>query len=187
MPTPPPARSILTYFWQLFVPSPRNSLDAHVKLLKDYQCKTFLYTEDLPSSRKIINGIKHQIELEIIAVPTPSYFLHPSFDAPHYKYIATYDEAKFQPFVAMHTSGSTGTPKPIVMPQGVITSLDAAQKAPSLYDFHTTSDYWRDLRCFLTFPLFRKHPHFLTSYHRIRRPDSCFSVVISFILRAFTG
>ncbi|KAJ8067331.1 hypothetical protein OCU04_004684 [Sclerotinia nivalis] len=54
----------------------------------------------------------------------------------------------------MHTSGTTGTPKPIVIPQGVITGLDASQKAPSLYGIRTGSDYWRGLRCFLTFPLF---------------------------------
>ncbi|KAF7929570.1 hypothetical protein EAE99_004474 [Botrytis elliptica] len=54
----------------------------------------------------------------------------------------------------MHTSGTTGTPKPIVIPQGVITSLDASQKAISLYGVATTSDYWRGLRCFLAFPLF---------------------------------
>ncbi|RAL65944.1 hypothetical protein DID88_005605 [Monilinia fructigena] len=54
----------------------------------------------------------------------------------------------------MHTSGSTGTPKPIVVSQGVITSLDASQKVPSMYGLSTTSEHWRNLRCFLSFPLF---------------------------------
>lgn len=74
---------------------------------------------------------------------------------PHYEYTATYEEARFQPLAAMHTSGTTGTPKPIVVPQGVITSLDASQKSISIYGVATISDYWRGLRCFLTFPLFR--------------------------------
>ncbi|KAF7861579.1 hypothetical protein EAF04_008141 [Stromatinia cepivora] len=139
---------------KLFVPSPRNSLEAHVKLLKDYQCGNFLFAEDSSSSRKIVNGIQNQIDLQTIAVPTLNYFFHPSFDVPHYEYTATFDEARFRPFVAMHTSGTTGTPKPIVIPQGVITGLDASQKAPSLYGIHTSSVYWRGLRCFLTFPLF---------------------------------
>ncbi|KAA8569373.1 hypothetical protein EYC84_001021 [Monilinia fructicola] len=54
----------------------------------------------------------------------------------------------------MHTSGSTGTPKPIVVTQGVFTGLDASQKVPSMYGLSTTSESWRDLRCFLTLPLF---------------------------------
>ncbi|APA11657.1 hypothetical protein sscle_08g064270 [Sclerotinia sclerotiorum 1980 UF-70] len=139
---------------KLFVPSPRNSLEAHVKLLKDYRCENFLFAGDSPSSCKIVNGIQNQIDLRTIAVPTLNHFLHPSFDAPHYEYSATYDEARFQPFVAMHTSGTTGIPKPIVIPQGVITGLDASQKASSLFGICTGSDYWRGLRCFLTFPLF---------------------------------
>ncbi|KAJ8067330.1 hypothetical protein OCU04_004683 [Sclerotinia nivalis] len=44
---------------KLFVPSPRNSLEAHVKLLKDYQCENFLFAGDTPSSRKIVNGIQN--------------------------------------------------------------------------------------------------------------------------------
>ncbi|KAI9641883.1 hypothetical protein NHQ30_009750 [Ciborinia camelliae] len=139
---------------KLFVPSPRNSLEAHVKLLKDYRCESFLFAEDSPSSRKILNGIQNEVELETLAVPTLDYFFHPSFDIPHYQYTATFDEAKFQPFVAMHTSGTTGIPKPVIVPQGVITSLDASQRVPSIYGSHTTSEYWRGLRSFLTFPLF---------------------------------
>ncbi|TEY81970.1 hypothetical protein BOTCAL_0030g00310 [Botryotinia calthae] len=54
----------------------------------------------------------------------------------------------------MHTSRTTGTPKTIVIPQGVITGLDASQKATSLYGTATTSDYFQGLRCFLAFPLF---------------------------------
>lgn len=141
-----------------FVPSPRNSLEAHAKLLNEYQCGKFLFAEDWTSSRKVVNNIQAQIELDTMAVPALDYFLRSSSDTPHYQYTATFDEAKFQPFVAMHTSGTTGLPKPIVVSQGVITSLDASQRVPSMYGLHTTSEYWRDLRCFLTFPLFRKYP-----------------------------
>ncbi|KAF7951992.1 uncharacterized protein EAE97_001489 [Botrytis byssoidea] len=139
---------------KLFVPSPRNSLEAHTKLLQDYRCEKFLFAKDSPVSRKIVNDIQTKVDLQTIAVPTLDYFLHPGFDVPHYKYTAAFEEARFQPLAAMHTSGTTGTPKPIVIPQGVITSLDASQKAISLYGIATASDYWRGLRCFLTFPLF---------------------------------
>jgi acyl-coenzyme A synthetase/AMP-(fatty) acid ligase len=132
-----------------------------LKLLEDYQCENFLFAEDSPSSRKVVDGIQHQAKLDIVAVPTLDYFLHPSSDVPHYPNTATFDGAKFQPFVAMHTSGTTGIPKPIIVPQGVMTSLDASQKVPSMYGLHTASEYWRGLRSFLPFPLFRKRPLFL--------------------------
>ncbi|CCD55192.1 similar to NRPS-like enzyme [Botrytis cinerea T4] len=139
---------------KLFVPSPRNSLEAHTKLLQDYRCKNFLFAKDSSISQKIVNDIQTKVDLQTIAVPTLNYFFHPGFDVPHYKYTATYEEARFQPLVAMHTSGTTGTPKTIVMPQGVITGLDASQKATLLYGTATTSDYFRGLRCFFAFPLF---------------------------------
>ncbi|TGO60194.1 hypothetical protein BOTNAR_0149g00190 [Botryotinia narcissicola] len=120
----------------------------------DLRCEKFLFAKDSPVSRKIVNDIQTKVDLQTIAVPTLDYFLHPGFDVPHYKYTATFEEARFQPLAAMHTSGTTGTPKPIVIPQGVITSLDASQKTISLYGIATASDYWRGLRCFLTFPLF---------------------------------
>ncbi|KAK6607911.1 thioester reductase domain-containing protein [Botrytis cinerea] len=139
---------------KLFVPSPRNSLEAHTKLLQDYRCKNFLFAKDSSISQKIVNDIQTKVDLQTIAFPTLNYFFHPGFDVPHYKYTATYEEARFQPLVAMHTSGTTGTPKTIVMPQGVITGLDASQMATFLYGTATTSDYFRGLRCFFAFPLF---------------------------------
>ncbi|KAF7898165.1 hypothetical protein EAF00_004611 [Botryotinia globosa] len=126
---------------KLFVPSPRNSLEAHTQLLQDYRCEKFLFAKDSPVSRKIVNDIQTKVDLQTIAVPTLDYFFHPGFDIPHYKYDATFEEARFQPLAAMHTSGTTGTPKPIVIPQGVITSLDASQKAISLSGIATASDY----------------------------------------------
>ncbi|THV50449.1 hypothetical protein BGAL_0150g00130 [Botrytis galanthina] len=120
----------------------------------DLRCEKFLFAKDSPISRKIVNDIQTKVDLQTIAVPTLDYFFHPGFDVPHYKYTATYEEARFQPLAAMHTSGTTGTPKPIVVPQGVITSLDASQNSISIYGVATISHYWRDLRCFLTFPLF---------------------------------
>ena len=139
------------------MPSPRNSLEAHTKLLQDYRCKNFLFAKDSSISQKIVNDIQTKVDLQTIAVPTLNYFFHPGFDVPHYKYTATYEEARFQPLVAMHTSGTTGTPKTIVMPQGVITGLDASQMATFLYGTATTSDYFRGLRCFFAFPLFRTY------------------------------
>ncbi|QSZ36628.1 hypothetical protein DSL72_006509 [Monilinia vaccinii-corymbosi] len=139
---------------KLFAPSTRNSLEAHVKLLNDYHCEKFLFAEDSPISHKIVHDIRSQAEFETMAVPTLDYFLHPSFEVPHYKYAATFDEAKFWPFIALQTSGTTGMPKPIVVPHGLITSFDAFQKVPSMYGLDTTYEPWRNLRTFSSFPLF---------------------------------
>jgi thioester reductase-like protein len=136
------------------VPSPRNSLEAHVKLLHDYQCESFLVAEESQVAQKIANGIQSRIKLQVVRVPRLEYFLDPENHVRHYEYSKSFDEAKFDPFAAMHTSGTTGLPKPIVMRQGVIATLDASQRMASLYGSRTYADYWRRTRCFMPFPLF---------------------------------
>ncbi|KAM3075334.1 hypothetical protein ACMFMG_007227 [Clarireedia jacksonii] len=139
---------------KLFVPSPRNSLEAHVKLLHDYQCDSFLVAEESQVAQKIVNGIQSQIKLQVVRVPRLEYFLDPANHARHYEYNKSFDEAKLDPFAAMHTSGTTGLPKPIVVRQGVIASLDACQRIASLCGSRPFVDYWKGMRCFLPFPLF---------------------------------
>ncbi|KAL9087631.1 MAG: hypothetical protein Q9165_006555 [Trypethelium subeluteriae] len=41
-----------------------------------------------------------------------------------YPYTKTFDQARYEPFVALHTSGSTGLPKPIVVSHGTIAQSD---------------------------------------------------------------
>jgi acyl-coenzyme A synthetase/AMP-(fatty) acid ligase len=110
-------------------------------LLHDYQCDSFLVAEESQVSQKIANGIQSRIKLQVVRVPKLEYFFDPENHVQHYEYSKSFDEAKLDPFAAMHTSGTTGLPKPIVMRQGVIASLDSYQRMGSLYGSRTYADY----------------------------------------------
>jgi len=57
-------------------------------------------------------------------VPDLSEMLAPG-DDPHYDFNKTFEQAKKDPFVILHTSGSTGLPKPIVLTHGWFSTLDS--------------------------------------------------------------
>ena len=52
--------------------------------------------------------------------------------APLYLFEKTYDEARLDPFVVLHTSGSTGLPKPVVVAHGTMSVSDAYLELSSL-------------------------------------------------------
>lgn len=49
---------------------------------------------------------------------------------PHFPYPKTYEDAKWDPAVILHTSGSTGTPKPITIRHGLLAIGDEYQSHP---------------------------------------------------------
>ncbi|KAI8966246.1 acetyl-CoA synthetase-like protein [Daldinia sp. FL1419] len=50
----------------------------------------------------------------------------------HYPYEKSFDEARNEPIVVLHSSGSTGLPKPIIMTHGSLAVLDNEKNLPSL-------------------------------------------------------
>ena len=93
---------------QLFTTSPRNSIPAHAKLLKEFNCATMLTASPQPP---MIPGILAECQLRLFEVPSLEDFL--DIQHPHYPYNKTFEEARHEPLLCFHTSGSTGMPKPI--------------------------------------------------------------------------
>ena len=89
--------------YKLFLPSPRNSPEFHTHLLDKLECSKFISTQPLgewASGRKVVT--------------TPSLDeLLDAADVKPYPYEKTWDEAKDDELVVVHSSGSTGMPKPI--------------------------------------------------------------------------
>ncbi|KAL8717514.1 MAG: hypothetical protein Q9225_005246 [Loekoesia sp. 1 TL-2023] len=71
-----------------------------------------------------------------------------------YPYTKTFEDARLDPFVALHTSGSTGAPKLVVNRHGTFAAQDAFQAIPALGDEPVNVHYLRGKRVFLPFPLF---------------------------------
>ncbi|KAH8661697.1 hypothetical protein BGZ60DRAFT_566347 [Tricladium varicosporioides] len=95
--------------YKLFLSSPRNSVAAHSHLFKSLDCKTLLVPD--PKS-PMIAGVLAAQPLNVLKVPS----IHELLDdrARPYPYAKTWEEAKGEPLLALHTSGSTGMPKAIV-------------------------------------------------------------------------
>lgn len=87
-------------------------------------------------------------------MPELDEWLHDSNTIKTYQYTKPFEEARYDPFVALHTSGSTASPRPIVMTNGTMAALDTFQMIPSLGGRPTHGSYWSGTRIFVPFPLF---------------------------------
>ena len=86
-------------------------------------------------------------------LPSLDYFLEQT-DVLNYPYEKTFEQARFDPLVVLHTSGSTGIPKPVTITHGTFSCIDAYQLIPALGGSETIGPSLRGMRLFLGFPLF---------------------------------
>ncbi|ATY63408.1 Male NAD-binding [Cordyceps militaris] len=106
--------------YQIMFPSTRNNTDSQVSLLRVTNCQKLLYGKEYT---KIIQpwvqesgiGALEMLGLEQVLDDAP---------APVHPYEETFESARFDPVIILHTSGSTGTPKPIYCNQGLFSSAD---------------------------------------------------------------
>ena len=100
----------------MFFTSPRNSVEAHLSLLKAYKCDKIVLPAG-PEYRRIMGKVLSARPMDIIEGPDEGW-LFDGLDQQHYTWTYDYEESRLKPFVSLHTSGSTGIPKPIVCPLG---------------------------------------------------------------------
>ena len=72
----------------------------------------------------VVRQILREKEMKVVQIPNLDFFLQPADIAP-YAYNKTFDEARYTPFLALHTSGSTGLPKSVILNHGTFSSMDA--------------------------------------------------------------
>jgi acyl-CoA synthetase (AMP-forming)/AMP-acid ligase II len=104
---------------QLLLPSPRNSLEGQLSLLGTTDCKAILG----PEGYNFQHGLLEKSNLPVFRVGELLDLLAEG-EVRQYKFDKTFDNAKDDPIVVLHTSGSTGLPKPIVISHGWIASFD---------------------------------------------------------------
>ena len=136
---------------RVFFPSIRNNLDAQLSLLKVLNYDTLLKPQTrLPLVQHILD--KHC--LHTIELPTLSQLLWEENEVPPYPFQKSFDEARFQPCVFLHTSGSTGTPKPITIKHGWFSIVDAFSSLSIMSMQPHGLSLFKSLRVFVPFPNF---------------------------------
>ncbi|KAL8935223.1 MAG: hypothetical protein Q9216_005533, partial [Gyalolechia sp. 2 TL-2023] len=135
---------------QAYLPSHRNSLTVHAHLLDEIGCNVSLVQASIPPG---IRRLPASTSMRTIIIPDLDFFLQ-SADVPDYPYHRTFDEARYSPFVILHTSGSTGMPHPITVNHGTLASFDAHQLIPGLTDRPVLGSSLPRTRMLMAFPFF---------------------------------
>ncbi|UPK94825.1 hypothetical protein LCI18_005760 [Fusarium solani-melongenae] len=136
--------------YKLHLLSPQNPLEASLYLLEETDCKTFLVPPKFPLP--IVGQLIQTRRMNVLEMPALQHWLE---DGPVelYPFTKTFEEARSEPFVVLHTSGSTGMPKPLVQTHGTLATLDACTQLPSLGFPDTYPSMCAGSRVYLAFPL----------------------------------
>lgn len=131
--------------------SPRNSVDGHLAVIEKCGCDLWI----LPSTRTgHVDEVLERRSMKIVHLPELLYFLN-NVAIQSYVYSKTFDEARQDPFVVLHTSGSTGLPKPVIITNGCLATPDAHHLLPAIEGRLTQAQYFTTPhRAYSTFPNF---------------------------------
>ncbi len=80
-------------------------------------------------------------------------------DVPLYPYKKTFSQARYEPFVVLHTSGSTDVPKIVVQTHGTVAAVDAWHLIPFQGAHPTIISSFAGIRKFMPFPAFHAAGH----------------------------
>ncbi|KAJ2995766.1 hypothetical protein NUW58_g1183 [Xylaria curta] len=112
--------------YKILFTSPRNSREGHAQLFQTTSCTVLLY--DSMSSHR---SLPQTPCLKVIPVPSLDDLLN-SKNIPHFPFQKTFDEARDDPCVVLHTSGTTSIPKAITLSHGQLAVFDAQWKISPL-------------------------------------------------------
>lgn len=112
---------------QFLLPSPRNSEEGQLNLLRQTNCSKLLRAESI-SVQSLLDA---QPSLKSFVVPSLDELLDET-PVPHYPYTRDFLTGRSDIHVIFHTSGSTGLPKPIFSPEEAVCSVDVSSTIPDL-------------------------------------------------------
>ena len=84
-------------------------MPAHVNLFSLLKCHKLVTPNPRPQA---VTAIVANHEIEVLEIPTVAELLSKVY--PHYPYEKSFEQARTDPLVVLHTSGTTGLPKPII-------------------------------------------------------------------------
>ncbi|KAF5867602.1 putative nrps-like enzyme protein [Botrytis fragariae] len=130
--------------------SPRNSIRAQENLLNFTKCKTLVTTSPQSTQLQPMIAALSSMGIQILELPNILNLI----GKPHenFPFKKTFEAAKDEPFMVLHTSGTTELPKPIVWTHDYIATGTARIEAPTGYV--NQMDLYAGVRIFNTFPSF---------------------------------
>ncbi|KAJ4305167.1 hypothetical protein N0V90_000698 [Kalmusia sp. IMI 367209] len=117
------------------------------KLLEATKCRVWLHAEDDPKAQPT----SLPSNLKRIQLPSVEWFL----DAPSHKrylYEKTWEEAKWDEILIIHTSGTTGLPKPIYHTNGFVACCKERELSNIHFPRGTAYDVWMGKTALSSFP-----------------------------------
>lgn len=142
--------------FKILLSAPRNSVAMHLHLIKDTECTIILHAKQI----NVESMLGHTHDLKMIPVDELEALLWAVGEPKQYHFEKTYEEAKNDPYIVLHTSGSTGMPKPVVHRHSWAAVQDWAQSHPPIDGRRTLcSDiagigYSKPIRRYFAFPPF---------------------------------
>ncbi|KAI0169854.1 acetyl-CoA synthetase-like protein [Hypoxylon sp. FL1284] len=112
--------------YKLLLPSPRNPPSTNISLMNQTDSTTLLYTAEM-------SGIVKRTQEQggaLLTQTIPSFQEMMKSNPVQFPYLKTFDTARDDPIVVVHSSGSTGIPKPITMTHGTFATIDNQMNIP---------------------------------------------------------
>ncbi|TGO38906.1 hypothetical protein BHYA_0064g00020 [Botrytis hyacinthi] len=143
--------------YKMFFSSPRNSIPAHANLFKILDCKVLITANPtLPTAPAIIEATGvHSMECPGVDELLDNVY-------PHYPFNKTFEQARKEPLVVLHTSGTTGFPKPIVWNHDWAASCNDWLAIAPPVGYTKQTALWTSTRLLNTLPLFHAGGIFAT-------------------------
>jgi len=130
--------------------SPRNSLEGHLGVIDAADCKIWC----IASEKNVqVEQILSKRAMRIMFLPSLDSLLH-EIPVDPYPFTKSFEEAKNDPILVLHTSGSTGLPKPIFVVQWLMSTIDAYNTLPGMEGKQMQLAAWKKMKFLSTFPPF---------------------------------
>lgn len=120
--------------------SPKNSDDGHLNVLEKADCHIFLTAKNTEfdhvlSRRKMKTATLPELQELLENTPVPVY-----------PYTKTFDQARKDPCLVLHTTGSTGLPKPITWKLEILSTYEAWRITPPVNGYVPTTEVYQESR-----------------------------------------
>ncbi|KAK4233779.1 hypothetical protein C8A03DRAFT_47750 [Achaetomium macrosporum] len=115
--------------YKAFLPSPRNSTAAQKDLLTRLECRVLATTDPEP---QFVSNILRGYPVEtVVRTPPLDALLQESDHVRPYPYDKSFDAARNDPILVLHTSGSTGIPNPMIYTNEFVWPIYKANTLPA--------------------------------------------------------